>query len=854
MRSQYFRKIIVSSTGKCLWWLGLWIYIGTTAWAQQSPAKMDTVILEGFIESTTTLTAGKIYVINHNVKVSKTATLNIEKGAVLLFRHTATLVAEGGLNVMGAPNQFVTFTSIDDNYRGAGIVVRGSEGADINIRYAHFLKLSMPLNFEMDWYRENVNIQHCLFRDINTGESGIVVSMPLGAFLGKTEKVSNFNFTHNHFINNWGSVFFENFQDNILKLNISNNVFVNNVVYGVDKGIPSNTPIFGLFDDVERKYQATITENSIFGNYQINASTDTIIREISFGIQGKGEKFAIPNNFFRSNDAAYISSTFDHFYQNNELPLLISTPFLKVPTATSHAHIYKVNIEGKEVFNYGLLPKTSNQNVPVEVFFNRPVQPFGVAQVTWMYFDTARQRLGLDTVVIRNSAMSADRKIFTFTIPDASFMKNGLGYLIISHFKDEEGFEVPEFPIGQVNAINTYNKMYYKGLQSKYFNPAQLINNNLGSGKLLPEDMDIEKLESLSELGDLSYLGAYTSLAKTWEVGAFAGTSNYMGDLAFKFLERTQYRWSFGAFGQYNISKWFSTRLMFSYLRIEGEDIFDSDLGRRDRYANFRSELFEGALTFHFHVLQYGISKGEKFSPSIYAGIALFHHNPKARIVLGLDSLSGSPVYLKDPDSGKDIWIPLQPIGTEGQTANVVDPEFPNRLPPKQYSLWQVSIPMGVSLDYIINKSWVIGIDIGFRLTFTDYLDDVSRYYYDRKNNFQAIVDANPTIKGKAGRKKIDVPLQITDYNGNTHFTAAVLAAPSVVNSGGYDRNDAFNFPDARRGEINRDWYFTAGLKASKVFGYNRYEKRAKKVMEEEAKFGTTKTTTTTQQSTLRQP
>jgi hypothetical protein len=148
-----------------------------------------------------------------------------------------------------------------------------------------------------------------------------------------------------------------------------------------------------------------------------------------------------------------------------------------------------------------------------------------------------------------------------------------------------------------------------------------------------------------------------------------------------------------------------------------------------------------------------------------------------------------------------------------------------------------MAIPMGVNLDYIINKSWVIGIDICFRLTFTDYLDDVSRYYYDRKNNFQAIVDANPTIKGKAGGKKVQVPLTITDYNGRTHNTAAILAAPSVVN-GGYDKNDASNFPDARRGEINRDWYFTAGIKASKVFGYNKYEKRAQKAREEKAKFG----------------
>jgi len=801
--------------------------------AQQQTTKADTIVLEGFIETNLTLNSSKTYVVNHNVKISKTASLSIEKNTTVLFTHTSTLVIEGGLTVTGAPNEFVNFTSLDPEYRGAGIVIRGSNGADVNIKYAKFTKLSLPLNFELDWFRNNINVQHCLFRDINTGESAIVVAMPLGAYLGATDKTCNFNFLNNHFINNWGSVFFENFQDNILNLNFSNNVFMNNVVYGIDKGIPSNTPVFGLFDDSERKYLSKINENSVYGNYQINASTDTIIREISFGIQGKGEKFAIPNNYFRSTDPAYISSTFDHFYQNNELPLLISEPFLRVPSPTAHAHIYKVNIEKKEVFNYGMLPNTAAQNVPFEVFFNRPVQPFGVSQVTWVYFDTVNKKIGIDTVKISNSAMSGDRKQFNFTVPDASFMKNGLGYIVISHFKDEEGFEVPEFPIGQVNAINTYNKMYYKGLQSKYFNPAMMINNDLGSGKLVPEEMDIEKLESLSELGDLSYLGAYTSLAKTWELGIFGGSSNYLGDLESKFMGKSQFLYSGGIFGQYNISKWFSTRLGIYHLRIKGDDLFDPDLGRRARYANMRNDVWEGSLTFHWHLLQYGISKGEKFSPSLYAGFTVFHHNPRARIVLGLDSLTGDPVYYQQ--DGEDVWIPLQPIGTEGQTANSIDPEFPNRPAAKQYSLWNIAVPLGLHLDFIINKSWVLGLEIGFRFTWTDYLDDVSRYYYDRSNSFQSIVDANPIIKGKVGRKEVDVPVTLTDYYGVTHNTAAILADPSVIKEG-YDTNNAYSFPDARRGDINHDWYAILGVKVSKVFGYNKYEKRAKKAMEEEEK------------------
>ncbi len=837
MNSIYTHKKHKSLFVRLLLFLTVFVCL-PSVYAQQTTAPKDTVVLEGFIENSTTLNASKVYVVKHNVKIGRGATLTIEKNTTVLFTHTSTFVVEGGINIVGEPNAFVTLTSLDEEYRGVGIVVRGGDGGDINIRYAKFIKLSLPIKFDMEWYRKTVNIQHCLFKEINTGESAVVISMPLGAFVASTDKVTNFNFTNNNFINNWGSVFIENFQDNILNLNFSDNILTNNVTYGIDKGIPSNSPVFGLFDNNTKKYQAKISNNSIFGNYQINASTDTIIREISFGIQGRGEKFAIPNNFFRSTDAAYISSTFDHFFQNNELPLLISEPFLRAPSATAHAHIYKVNIQGSDVLNYSAMPKVNNQNVPFQVFFNRPVTPVGTAQLQYFYFDTTNQTLKVDTIMLGSPTISADKKQYNFVVADASFMKNELGYIVISNFKDEEGFLVPEFPIGKMNAINTYNKLFNRGLQSKYFNPAQMFMNNQmdGSGKLLPENIDIDKLESLTELGDLSYLGAYTSLAKTWEIGIFGGTSNYFGETASSLFAVDQFRWSGGIWGQYNISKWFSARLALNYIRIAGSDIFDNDLGRRQRYANFRNDIMEGALTLHFHLLQYGISKGERFSPSVYAGIAVFKHNPMARIVMGLDSLTGAPVYLKDQDSGKDLWFLLQQVGTEGQTVSGgIDPEFPSRTAPKQYSLWQIAIPVGINLDFIINKKWTVGADIGFRMTFTDYLDDISGYYFDRKNNFQAIVDANPTLKAKTGLfETVDAPVTFRDYSGTTRNTAAVLAAPSIIGGRSDRDNDAFNFPNAKRGIINRDWYMPIGLKASKILGYNKYEKKEQKRMEDD--------------------
>jgi hypothetical protein len=840
------------------------------SFAQGEVVGADQIVLEGFISADKQLESGKTYLIQHNVKVNAGATLTIPANVTLLFGPNTTIVVEGGLNVAGAPNSFVVFKSQEKYSQGTGIVVRGAEGADINVKYAKFVQLTTPFTFDSDWYRSNVTITNSEFREMNTGESNIMITSPLSSLYAVGDKKTTFTFSNNNFINNWGSIFIENLQDNVLDLRFNNNLVTNNVVYGIDKGIPSNTPVFGLYDAGDKRFQSELRDNSIFGNYQINAATDTIIREISVGIQGAGETFSMPNNFFRSTQDGYISSTFDHFYQNNSLPLLMAQPVLTKPSAQTHAHIYKVKLVGNEVMNYaeipGDLPAT---NVTFEVYFNRPVTEFGETQLESVFYDTINNGIRIDPVNVLNGQWSQDNTVYTFSVADASFMKNELSYVIIKNFKDNEGFETPDFTIGQRKAINNYSKLYATGVASTYFPPAEVISNPGGFD--LTED-EVNTLSTLNDLGDLSYLGAYTSLAKTWELGIMAGTMNYSGDLASKLFDKDEFKWAIGIYGQYNISKWFSARLAFTHGQISGSDLDEAEDGRRLRVANFRNNIYEGSLTFHFHLLQYGISKGERFSPAIFAGIGVFNHNPEARIFTGLNA-SGDPSYLAydgtnfiaSAENNADyVWVPLHSIGTEGQTSTSpdVDPDnkYSPRNPPKNYNLWQISIPFGLTFDFIINKSWTIGIEASFRFTLTDYLDDVSGNYWDRANFGQSVVDANPEITGKLGnglfRDNIVLPNDLRDVNDGTGGiwmsegqilvrptnaipTAAFLSNPSLANaifqnpdgSIEYEAglNDANTFPTARKGDSNRDWFAFFGVKATKIFGYNKYQKKQAK-------------------------
>ncbi len=66
----------------------------------------------------------------------------------------------------------------------------------------------------------------------------------------------------------------------------------------------------------------------------------------------------------------------------------------------------------------------------------------------------------------------------------------------------------------------------------------------------------------------------------------------------------------------------------------------------------------------------------------------------------------------------------LKPLSTEGEGL----PGYPDRKP---YSLTQLAIPFGGGVKFAITNDWHIGLEVGLRKLFTDYLDDVSSTYAD---------------------------------------------------------------------------------------------------------------------------
>ena len=189
-----------------------------------------------------------------------------------------------------------------------------------------------------------------------------------------------------------------------------------------------------------------------------------------------------------------------------------------------------------------------------------------------------------------------------------------------------------------------------------------------------------------------------------------AGSSNYLGDLVpasglFSVAAQTM-RWNVGLQYTRHLSKYFSGNIQVSYIRIAGDDNYFSSTGAFEgnylRNLHFRNDLKELSVIAVYEPMgnAENLSKRPILSPYLYLGVAGFTHNPVARkdpsLVPGTPSLQA--------------WQDLQTEDIEGA----------------MYSLVNISIPFGFGFRYKIGAQMDLGFDFGYRVSLSDYLDDVS--------------------------------------------------------------------------------------------------------------------------------
>lgn len=239
------------------------------------------------------------------------------------------------------------------------------------------------------------------------------------------------------------------------------------------------------------------------------------------------------------------------------------------------------------------------------------------------------------------------------------------------------------------------------------------------------------------------------------------GIMNYAGDLvawqqSFQFKRPAA---SVGIF--YKFDPLLAFRLSATHGSLIADDAKNPKRQLRKRNLNFYTPLtaLDAHLVFDFVQSERPYYRRSPLIPYVFAGISVFAFNPQAE-------LNGE-------------YIELQPLGTEGQNLTDPDGRYPD-----PYSLVQLAVPLGIGFRYRLGQNWDISAEIGYRKTFTDYLDDTSTTFPNMQEllaqNQTAFILADRTNMAYAndGRKLSDYPNSI---RGNKHLNDGIFQTNVTV-------------------------------------------------------------------------
>jgi hypothetical protein len=202
-----------------------------------------------------------------------------------------------------------------------------------------------------------------------------------------------------------------------------------------------------------------------------------------------------------------------------------------------------------------------------------------------------------------------------------------------------------------------------------------------------------------------SYAQYYNPKCRYTSVGFSVKASYFDGDIA------TPIQYVRPGIGV-NITRRITPRISLTselmWLRIMGDDMTSSNLQTPNKIApyirnlHFRNDIKELAFSAKYDLFPSADHYRKRPIYNLYGsiGLSLFYHNPKARI-------------FKDTNTTKTKWVALKPLQTEN----------------KSYSNFQIALPLAIGVRYKLSLQWDMEVEVGYRFTLTDYIDDVSGKY-----------------------------------------------------------------------------------------------------------------------------
>lgn len=182
-----------------------------------------------------------------------------------------------------------------------------------------------------------------------------------------------------------------------------------------------------------------------------------------------------------------------------------------------------------------------------------------------------------------------------------------------------------------------------------------------------------------------------------WSVSASLGPTQYFGELysLWKYNEGIQPDWNVNMAVRRTVGTYIRLRADFTYYQISGQDPpADPRSLRQPRDLHFMARNWEAAFLGEFHIKPVKVYNITRSFINIYAlaGVGISSNNPKAE-------LNGN-------------WVDLRPLQLENNP----------------YEKYIIVFPTGIGMKYKLNVYTDLTLEMNYRWTLTDYMDDISAY------------------------------------------------------------------------------------------------------------------------------
>ena len=602
-----------------------------------------------------------------------TGTLEVAAGAKIELIDAGLIVCEGSITIKGVQNNIEFFGK--KNLEGVGLVIKNIDSSKVLINNTIFRGLQMPLLFDFGWKRDKVEISDNIFAN-NIGKISVIQALN-PPFNFNTDSASiSFKVTNNLFTGNNAGVYFEDLKSDHVDIEITNNTFANNLVFGFKNYNISTNYIYGRADQVYTRYNSKIENNSFVKNFLIDNISDTIVHSANFGIYGSEKIFKVGNNYWGSVEKDKISRGFYDQSINYSSPKLEFEPFLSLPKESNPAHVYSIkNGENSNEFQDTITIKDQLKSI---ILVSNKKLNYSKTTINYSYFKKDSTMDRVDTLLSFNP-QDVNGTTTKLDITKTISSQKRIGYYNIKGILGSNNEIVPDVKIGYQAYLLDYRK-------HKLFVDSLKIKKDTVPPK--PKELDsvknqFQKIEAPQK--------------SRIELALLAGGTIFTGTISNPSLLNNEMNILFGVNINYTMYSNLSAGLTIMSSKLSNSDANSSNNEQIARGMSFITSILGISPSLNFDFVDNRLyTKARKFRPSIGAGF---------------DFISFTPTGMF-----KGKLYNLQTLGTGGQFLDSTK---------KVYSTMAMGYFLNLKLKYQFSRFNSVGVFFTYHQSLSDYLDDV---------------------------------------------------------------------------------------------------------------------------------